>query len=266
MNLVNGNSHYHHTPNNERLDMTWDERGLIPARGRRAQGTAARTWMILGGALLTLTAAACSDSISVPPAQKATTILVASGSGQAGIVGTTLANGLTVFVKDENGLPMVGALVNFSSNNGGTFSQLQVPSDSGGNATVLYTFGDSAGPTRVFASVAGVADTLVFQLQANPGEPVALDPLVAPTDTAAAGSTLPAPLMVKLVDIFGNPIVGATVTWSADGGATLSSPTSVTDANGEAQVTVTLPPNAGMDSVTAHVDNVPDTIFTLIAQ
>jgi hypothetical protein len=246
--------------------MTSDERGLIPARERRAQGNVRRTWMFLGGVLVALAAGACNESLSVPPAAKVASIAVLAGDGQAGIVGTTALNALSVFVKDQRGMPMAGAEVSFWTNNGGRFSAPTVPSDSTGAATVLYTFGDVAGPTKVFAAVSGVADTLTFTLQANPGAPNALRELVASADTAAVGTPLPTPLTVRLVDIFGNAIVGATVTWSANGGAVLSSPTSITDANGQAQVQVTLPPNAGVESVIAHVDGVLDAVFTVIAQ
>ncbi|HYM10930.1 MAG TPA: Ig-like domain-containing protein, partial [Bryobacterales bacterium] len=70
-------------------------------------------------------------------------------------------------------------------------------------------------------------------------------------------SALPAsqaaqPLVVRLTDDGGNPIAGASVTFSSIAGASVSPPQAVTDANGYAQAMLRLPPADGLALATAE--------------
>jgi len=69
---------------------------------------------------------------------------------------------------------------------------------------------------------------------------------------APADSTLGTPLTVKVTDQFGNAVAGATVNWSSDDGGILANTTTVTDANGVAQDTLTLG-ERGTDDVAVAV-------------
>ena len=71
-------------------------------------------------------------------------------------------------------------------------------------------------------------------------------------------------LSVKLGDAFANAIPGKTVNWVAAGGS-ISATTSTTDAGGVASVTYTLGKDAGTYTLTATVDGVPPTVFTVKA-
>lgn len=86
---------------------------------------------------------------------------------------------------------------------------------------------------------------------------------------AQAGGTnllLASPLGARLADAFGNPIVGAGVTWAvATGGGTLSAPTSTTDAAGIARIGWTLGGAAGVQTVTANAAGLPQLTFTATA-
>ena len=79
--------------------------------------------------------------------------------------------------------------------------------------------------------------------------------------SAPIDSTLASTLEVKVTDQYGNVVPNATVQWSDDAGGTLSATTTVTDANGIAQVQYTLGPNAGPEDVVATlmVGSVPMT-------
>jgi uncharacterized protein (TIGR03437 family) len=68
----------------------------------------------------------------------------------------------------------------------------------------------------------------------------------------APGSTLPTPLTVTLTDSSNAPISGATVTFSASPGATVSPAMAVTDSNGRAAASLRLPVTAGIAAVTAQ--------------
>lgn len=77
-----------------------------------------------------------------------------------------------------------------------------------------------------------------------------------------AGSAFANPLVVVVRDAYNNPVPGATVTFSAPGGgssASLSSPT-LTDSNGQTQVTATANSVTGVYSVVATVAGIFTTV------
>ncbi|HYV99389.1 MAG TPA: Ig-like domain-containing protein [Gemmatimonadaceae bacterium] len=213
--------------------------------------------------------AACkNDVVSVPAAQKVGKISLLSGNLQTGRVADAAPNQLSVEVHDTRGVPMAGVEITFAPSGGsvsGLGDNLAV-SDSEGVASVTFTYGLTEGDYTIKATAAGAADTVVFSEHANPGPAMAVEELTGAGQSAAAGSVLSTPLTVEIVDLFGNPIAGATVTWSVTGGGTLSSPTSITDENGKASVTLTLGATTGDETVTAHVDNVPDAVFVETAK
>lgn len=68
------------------------------------------------------------------------------------------------------------------------------------------------------------------------------------------GATLPAPYVVRLTDASGQPVAGATVTWTVvSGGGSIAPASTTTDANGEASATATLGTTAGAHRVQAAV-------------
>ena len=74
--------------------------------------------------------------------------------------------------------------------------------------------------------------------------------------TAPANTLLPLPLVVTVVDQFGQTIDNVPVTWSIiSGGGSLSATSSVTDANGNASVTYTTGPAAGQAVIRANAPN-----------
>src|SRR5581483_9008215 len=81
---------------------------------------------------------------------------------------------------------------------------------------------------------------------------------------APAGTTLPTPLTVVASNPYtGMPVPGVTVTFS-DGGksGTFSNPTAVTDANGQASTTYTLPATAQTLTITASATGYATASFT----
>jgi len=68
------------------------------------------------------------------------------------------------------------------------------------------------------------------------------------------GQALPSPLVVKVINSSGSPVVGATVTFSvASGSATVSPGSATTDATGQAKTNVTLGSSAGNVQINATV-------------
>jgi adhesin/invasin len=71
-----------------------------------------------------------------------------------------------------------------------------------------------------------------------------------------AGQPLPVPITVHVLDQNGNPIPGAVVSWTIIGASgSVSSPTSTSNASGDASVIWTLGTAVGTDSLTASLAN-----------
>jgi hypothetical protein len=79
--------------------------------------------------------------------------------------------------------------------------------------------------------------------------------------TAKVGTTLPAPLVVKVVDDQGEPIPGVHIAWEvATGSATLSSARTVTEKNGQTSIRATLTVG-GQSAIKASIDEPIDEFF-----
>ncbi|HEX8317903.1 Ig-like domain-containing protein [Longimicrobium sp.] len=106
---------------------------------------------------------------------------------------------------------------------------------SAGTAIIRAVVDSASGEARV--SVTAVATAL--QVVGGQGQ------------EAPAGSALPQPLTVRVVDALGNPVAGVAVAWSPAQGGTAAPGTSTTDAAGNASTAWTLAPAAGAQQLTA---------------
>lgn len=85
------------------------------------------------------------------------------------------------------------------------------------------------------------------------------------SQTGTAGAKLADPLVVKVTDASGKAVSGTTVTWAvAEGGGTLSAPSSTTDVHGQARIEWTLGTTVGVNRATATVGSL--TAATFIAK
>ena len=83
----------------------------------------------------------------------------------------------------------------------------------------------------------------------------------------AAGTVLDQPFTVLVLDQYGDPLAGATVTFAVTAGdGTLSVTTAATDADGRASTTLTLGPQPGTNTVEATVDRLQPVIFTAVGR
>jgi adhesin/invasin len=223
-------------------------------------------WLVpaIGGALL-LGSAACDDKITNSLVFSATNIEVSSASqNQTGVVGEALAQPIVVHVTDQNGAALQNAVVSWTVvSGGGSVSESTTLTDAGGNASVTWTLGPTAGVDSLRASVASGA-SVIITATAVAGPAAAINATSGANQTVAAGSTS-APMVVTVVDAFGNPVAGATVNWSATGSGVLSALTSTTDANGQASVTLTTSTTPETAVVTASTGAVsPSATFTIV--
>jgi hypothetical protein len=146
-------------------------------------------------------------------------LAIVQGDGQTAAVGTQL-DPFLVRVLDGAGGPVIGAIVEWSVvAGGGDLSSATSLSGEGGLADVVYTLGTGAGTQEVRASVVGSPLEVIFTATAVAGAPAALVSVSGDGQTGQAGIPLPAPLVVRVEDAFGNPVPGAEVTWEAETGS-----------------------------------------------
>jgi sugar lactone lactonase YvrE len=106
-------------------------------------------------------AASATYVINITPAS----ITLVSGSGQTGAYGSAFANPLVAIVKDVNGNPVSGAVVNFSGS-GLSFSSATATTGSNGEASVNAT-AIASGSLTASASTSGITGAANFLLTAT---------------------------------------------------------------------------------------------------
>jgi hypothetical protein len=206
--------------------------------------------------------AACADPYE-PPSLKG--IRYESGNDQTGIAGGPLAQQLVVKAFNQSDAPIAGARVQFSAPSG-TFDQAVKFSDAEGLAKVTYTLGSAPGPVAITASTLAGEVVVQFSATVELGPPTSLRLISGNTQTGVAGTPLATPLRVRVTNPFNVGLPDHTVVWSvASGAGSVSETMSITDATGYAQVTFTLGPAAGAQSVTATSGSLTPVTFAATA-
>ena len=219
---------------------------------------------LLGGAFVVLggAALACNDTTATDvPVPVAAVLTENSGvEAQSATVGTALPAPISVKLT-ESGQPTGGRVVSWKvESGGGSIDAATSTTDANGDAVVHWTLGTVAGPDTLIATTADSA-TSIITATAIAGPAAALKEVSGDAQDIAAGAT-PAPLVVKVVDQYGNVVPGATIAWSVTGGAAIDNTSTITDAGGLAQVTLTSIAAPGTFTVTASAAGVAPVMFT----
>ncbi|MEO5873115.1 MAG: carboxypeptidase regulatory-like domain-containing protein [Gemmatimonadaceae bacterium] len=192
-------------------------------------------------------------------AAPAANIAFLAGNSQTGVVGTTLPQPVVVRVTNRFGAPVGGATVNWStSGGGGTPATASSITASDGTASTTYRLGTHAQVEALRASLPGSTPPaeVTFSLTALADVPASITGS-GDGQRAPAGTALPSPLVVNVVDQYGNPTPGVKVVWAVASGSTATAtftPTSgVTDVGGHAPSIVTLGSATGPLTITATV-------------
>jgi hypothetical protein len=184
------------------------------------------------------------------------------GNHQTGSVGSTLPIPLTVLASNLNGgAGQSGVTVTFSDGGaGGTFGNPSATTDSSGNATTTYTLPPSAKTVTITAASSGYTSATFTETSTSSSQ--ILEATGGNNQTGNAGTTLPVRLTVQATSS-GSPVSGISVTFN-DGGAggSFGTPVAVTDSNGNASTTYTLPSTGKTVTVTATSSNFTGTAFT----
>jgi plastocyanin len=220
-------------------------------------------WIALGAGMTVTVALACSSDGGTDPNGDDTTpaaITVVAGNGQSGTAGGTLGDPLVVEVTNAAGDPLSGLTVEWSvQSGGGTLSTTSTTTSAQGRAQVTFTLGQ-VGPNVVRAALATIALSTTFTLTATQAPtdntPAAIEISSGNNQSAIVGGSLPAPLAVVVRNAASEALSGITVTWTVtQGGGSVGSATSTTNAQGIASTTYTVGGSAGSEQIEAAVQS-----------
>ncbi len=137
---------------------------------------------------------------------------------------------------------------------GGTLSGTTTVAAVAGVATFSNLRIDRAGAGyTLVASAIGLPGSTSTSFTITPGAPAAIALVSGDAQTDSIGATLDAPFAVRVTDAQGNAVSGVTVSWTVTGGGGSVTPTSLTNATGQAQATRVLGNTLGAQSATASV-------------
>ena len=194
-----------------------------------------------------------------PLLPKATRLEKFSGDNQTGLTGGVWAAPFVVEVRDQYDAPLAGTTVTFTVlTGGGRLSAGTTTTDANGWAASTLRLGTSPGPNTVEVSVEGISETVTFTAEAiSP----TLRSVSGDNQIATVGTTLANPFVVEVHDGTGNPLVGVGVSFVVrTGGGTLSTGTTTTDANGQADSTLHLGTDTGVNTVEVSVEGISETV------
>jgi 5-hydroxyisourate hydrolase-like protein (transthyretin family) len=231
--------------------------------GSRVGPVEAEVRVSTAGGQRTLTAPLAFTAISAD----ADELLLVSGDSQSAPVGAPLPDPLVVQVTDAFGNPIVGVAIGWTVEGGGGVSESSTLTGENGFASVDRVLGPDAGIQRSTATAPGLAGSPVtFVHTARAGSAAVLERVSGDGQSALAGTSLPAPLVVRARDGADNPVPGLAVTWVVGaGGGQLTPETSITDGEGLASSSWTLGPSPQPNTATAVVSGVGTVGFSATA-
>jgi adhesin/invasin len=208
----------------------------------------------------------------------ASTLAMASGNNQTGVVTSTLGAPFVVTVADQFGAPKSGVPVQFALSGapaGATGQQLTnttAATDVNGQASTTLKLGTKSGNYFVNATSGSLSGSPVaFIAKAVSGAASVVSLPGGSSVSGQAGTALGGPLVVLVTDSLGNPVSGVSVRFtlsSSPAGATGQSPTDltvVTDNSGRASMVFTVGTKVGVYTFDVSVGSLPAQVITVNA-
>jgi hypothetical protein len=192
-----------------------------------------------GTAQVTGAAGSATAVAEVTVVQTPTQLTKISGDGQNAAAGEVVVEPLVVQVGDALDNPVTGVTVVFAvSQGGGSVSPTSVTTSADGMASTTLTMGPTVGtPQLVSASIPATAITVSFTATALVGSPASISLASGNNQHAAAGTAVPVRPAVVVRDAHANPVPGVAVEFEVvSGGGSITGASSVTNANGRAEV------------------------------
>jgi len=208
-----------------------------------------------------------ADFSALALSENANSMAAVAGQDQSGHVGSRLDDGLVVKVTDGFGNPVAGVPISWVAEGGGAVSDAVVETDENGRSQAERTLGPTVGQQTTVASSEGLAGSPVtFVHTALAGNASRLVAVSGNGQMAMIGSTLPADLVVRLVDAGENGVPATAVSWVvATGGGSASPENSITDDGGRTSARWTLGDAVGEQRLDAVVSGVGIATFRATA-
>ena len=205
---------------------------------------------------------------------------VIGGNNQTGPINTELVKPLTVIALDAQGQPLANKALTFdmlrgtggiaAAQGGVTSRNLQVTTDSTGQASVYFTTGKQSGFANNVVRVKSIdiPEEVLFYATAQASSPVRISAdMLGTNQRAETGAKVLEPLLAIVTDAGDNRVPGITVTYKVEeGDASFDGQqqiTVLTDKNGVASARPTLGLVPGKCRITATVDQVGATAFVV---
>lgn len=189
-----------------------------------------------------------------PGAPGSTTVV--SGSSQSATPGQALGQPLVAAVLNASGQPLSGISVNWtvSPANAATLTPTTTTGANGQTSNTVTLTSTASGAITVTATASGTSSQAIFSISAIPLVTVTSFQIVSGNNQSAnVNNTFAQPLVVQLTTSNGTAS-GITVAFKVQSGSiSLSSASAVTNASGQAQVTVTAGSVPGAASVLASI-------------
>lgn len=166
-------------------------------------------------------------------------------------------------VSPYTGTGVSGVPVTFSDGGkGGQFNPATANTDSNGNVTTSYTLPRTSGSVTVTAASSGYTSA-TFSETAVPGPAATIGTVSGFGQSGPVGTALPAALVAKAKDAYGNAVAGAQITFTdAALNGTFQPNPAITGTNGQASTNFTLPTVAKTNfGVTASSGTATSAIF-----
>lgn len=165
-------------------------------------------------------------------------MVAVSLTAQVAPAGSNVADPPSVIIRDAAGIGVSGLAVTFTVTTGGG-SVVGSPATTNANGIATLTswrLGPLSGLNTVSATAAGLP-TVTFNATGSAGSPATVVAQAGNNQVALQGTAVALAPTVKVTDVGGNPVSGATVTFVVtSGGGSASGPNQITDALGLASV------------------------------
>ena len=237
------------------------------AQGRASATGTARTTSGSFSITVSATGAAAIAFTATATAGAPASIAIGAGTGQSTTVNTAFGAAMSVTVLDAFGNPVPNATVAFAGPSTGaraTFAAT-VTTDAAGHAAITPTANTVAGSYAITATVAGLPP-VSFSATNVAGAASAISAQSGGGQSARVGVAFGAPLVAVVVDSFGNPVAGATVTFAAPGSgasATFGPASASSNASGVVSTTAAAGTVTGAYTATASLAGGASASFAL---
>ena len=213
-----------------------------------------------------LTGSPVAFTASVADVSGPANIIIVAGNNQSTTVATAVTTAPSVMVTDAVGGPVVAEQVVFAiTTGGGTLTGATTTTDPSGIATVgSWTLGQTAGANTITATVGGL-QPVTFTATGTADVPATIQAISGDDQTGDGGTTLPAPLVVEVLDQFSNAVPSEPVDWVPSDDGLVSPNTGSTDAAGRAQTSWTLGTGSQTQTTTATVSGLQPVTFNATA-